>query len=140
METDQIQKALYEKSDKETKARVRETLKTLDAWYRGHGSCKVRVPVAAGDILNRDGTPLRYMSGDVKETAQDVHNRVRYASLEISLGNLVPEIEKYMILHVQPHDRVAFVKNFIAEVENLRATADELADRVSDVERHQENQ
>jgi hypothetical protein len=140
METDQIQKVLYEKSDVETKERVRKTLETLNTWRNGHGSCKIRIPVGAGDVFNRDGTPLRFMAGDVKETAADVHNKVRYASLEISLGNLVPEIEKYMILHVQPHDRVAFVKNFIAEVENLRATADELADRVSDVERHQENQ
>lgn len=130
--TDQIQKLLYEKSDKQTKANVSSTLTTLNNWRNRNGGCVVRIPVSAGLIKGRDGKNLR--QDDTLTSDQDVKNALGYAHLEVSLGTVLSQMEEYMFLHVQPADRLAYVQSFLDEVENLRATADELADRVQGLE------
>ncbi len=136
METDQIQKALYAKSDAETKSKVRAVLQPVDNWRQARPIVTVSLPVVQGVLIGRDGTQIHTKN---HTTAQDVYNELRYARVNLHLDTVLEVMEEAMIAMAQPADRLAFVNNFIAEVENLRATADELADRVSDVERHQQS-
>lgn len=133
--TDQIQKALYERSDKATKEDVARVLKPVHDWRGRNGGCKVRVPLSAGMVLARDGKNLR--QDDLLVTAQDVKNALGYASVEVTVGTLLAEMEKYMFLHVQPGDRLAYVNQFLADVESTRDAANELAERVQSLENNQ---
>lgn len=134
METDQIQKALFSKSDAITKANVAKVLQPLHNWRTTTGGVmKVAIAVAAGELRDREGKAYSHNNYS-ERSAADVLNSLRYAQVEVSMLTVLNALEEHMFKHVQPGDRVAFVNQFIADVENLKDTAADLEDRIRNVE------
>lgn len=132
--TDQIQKLLFEKSDTQTKARASAAMATVHTYRMKVGGFDVRMPVdQLIDLVGRDGVPLQ-QAVKPEWTVQDVLNWLRYARLKVRSHTVLSAFEEAAFLAAQPKDREVYVTTFVAEVENLRATADELADRVQGLE------
>lgn len=132
MSTDQIQKALFERSDKETKAAVDGALDTLRKWHTTRGfSANVKVVLGAGTLKRRDGTQF---PSDL--TPQDYKNYVTQGGtyVAVPLAEVIKAVAEAMFAHVQTKDREAYVQQFVNDVERLRGEVEELHDRVSSVE------
>lgn len=134
METDQIQKALYERSDAVTKADVYAALKTVRTWRGNSGSTRVKVAIASGQLLDRDGSKISDKVDKTLPGVQDLLNRLSYARVELTMGHILSALEEAMTAERLPSDRLAFVKRFLDDVADFRNTADELHDRVQSLE------
>lgn len=130
MSTDQIQTKLYERSDKETEARVEAALAPLGAYMGASCAYAWMVPLSGGVLYTYDGVKLvTTMTAD--EVKRAVFNK---PVMKMPLQAVIPAIRDMLVEFSKSADRAAYVAQFLKDFDELKAQVAEFGARLGDVE------